>query len=120
VVDDDHPVHLALRIEVGQPVCDRLGVCVPGVIGETRERSGQLESPEAKRADSAPPDPDPADPLTPAAEPALQPQRTPKDLRVERTREAAVSGEGNDRDGPLLVVLLEERQPAYRRARARG
>ena len=120
VVDEDHPVDLSFRVELGHPVRDRLGVRVTGLVGEPGELSGELEPPEAKRADSTPPDADPADLLALAAELALERQRAPEDLRVERTREAAVAGERNDRNGLLLLVLLQERQPAHRRARARG
>ena len=118
VVDEDDAVDLFLGVELGYPVRDRLGVRVAGLIGEAGELAGELEAPEAQRADSAPPHAHPADLLALGAKLALQRDGPPKDLRVERAREPAVCRERNDRHGLLLVALLQQREPAHRGARA--
>src|SRR5580765_4649016 len=95
VVDDDDPVDLLVRVELGDPVRDRLRIRVTGLVGEAGELPGELEAPEAQGADSAPPDADPADLLALAPKLPLERESPPQDLRVERPGEAAVTRQGH-------------------------
>jgi len=73
VVDEDDSVDLRLRVELGHAMRDPPGRPRNGGWSVKPVNSaGELEPPEAERADPAPPDPDPADLLALPAERALE------------------------------------------------
>ena len=91
VVDDDDPVDLLVRVELGDPVRDRLRVRVTGLVGE----AGELpeSSKRLKRREPTPRRPTPTQRtcLPSLAKLALERESPPQDLGVERPGEAAVA-----------------------------
>ena len=67
VVDEQHPVDLVIRVELGHTVRDRLRMGVARLVRETRELAGELEAAESQRAHASTPDADPTDLLALAA-----------------------------------------------------
>ena len=110
VVDDGHPVDLALDEELGHAVRDRLRVLVRGPVGEAHVRARELAATEEERRAALLADGDPPHLLAFRLQRALERERTPEDLRVEGAREAAVSGQRDDRDRLDALPLLEERE----------
>ena len=118
VVDDDGLVDLLLRIELDQLVRNALRVVVVGPVDEAGEGRVDRVAAEAKRRLALAADDEPAHVLALAAQAPLEREARPEHLRVEAACEAAVAGDGDDRDR-LHVALLEERQVPDGRARAR-
>src|SRR6476659_1976069 len=116
VVDEDDAIDLALGEELGHAVRDRLGIGVLGPVREAHERPRELPAAEEERRAPLLADRDPADLLALALERALESERAPHDLGVERAGEPAVPGERDDCDSLDRLALLEERQ-ANRRGR---
>ena len=110
VVDERHPVDLALGEELGDAVRDRLRVLVRGPVGEAHVRAGKLAAAEEERRAALLADGDPPHGLALRLQRALERERAPEDLRVERAREAAVAGQRHDRDRLDALALLEERE----------
>ncbi len=117
VVDHDYPIHLGVRVQLGNPVCDRLCVRITGLVREPGELGRELEPTEPERADAPAAHANPADPLTFAAQLPVECERAPQDLRVERARKAPVARQRHDRDVLLAFVLLQQRQSSDGRAR---
>ena len=118
VVDDDDAVDLTARVEVGDGMRERLRVVVRGPVAEAGPRLDDLVAAEAQGRDALPAGRQPAHALPLCPELPVEGEGVAKHLRVERAGETAVAGQRQDRDGPLLLVTLEERQPAHRRAGA--
>ena len=115
VVDEGHAVDLALDEELRDAVRDRLRVLVRRLVGEAHVRAGELAAAEEERRAALLADGDPAHALPLRLERALERERAPQDLRVERAGEPAVAGQRHDRDRLHALPLLEEREPHGRR-----
>ena len=89
---------------------NRLRVLERRPVGESHIRARELAAAEEERRAALLADGDPAHLLALCLQRALERERTPEDLRVERARQAAVSGQRDDRDRLDALPLLEERE----------
>ena len=98
---------------------DRLRVGVRRLVGEAGPLAGDLVAPEAQRRRALAAGDEPDDLLAVRARLALQLERAPQHLAVERAREPAVAGDDDDRDALHLVAPLHQREVPERRRSAR-
>src|SRR6266545_5786900 len=119
VVDEDDTIDVAVRVQLGQPMRDRLSVAVMRVVAEAAPASLELEAGKAQRRRALAPDGQPAHVHPLALQLPIRRRCAPKDLRVERAGEAAVARNRNNRRGPHFATL-QKRQTAHRGARPRG
>jgi hypothetical protein len=100
-------------------VRDRLGVTVRGPVGEAGPRLCQVVAAESERRAALLARDEPTHVEAFLAQVALDGERAPEDLAVERAGEAAVSRDRHDRGRALVFAPLEQRDRAHRSGRPR-
>src|SRR5581483_7575061 len=111
VVDDDDAVDLFLRVQLGEPVRDRLRVVVRRLVDEALPVSRDLVAAEAQARAALATDDGPHELVFLAALLPLQLEGAAQHLAVERPGEPAVAGEDHDTH-TLHFAPLHEREVA--------
>ena len=119
VVDDDDPVDLFVRVQLGGAPGNRLSVGILRTLAEPLPGLNQLVAAEGQARAAAAAGDEPADLDAIASELAFERKRTPQDLRVEGAREASVGRDRQQGDALHVLPTLEQRQP-HRPGRPRG
>src|SRR6266508_1918729 len=108
VVDEDDTIDGAVRVQLGQPMRDRLSVAVMRVVAEAAPASLELEAGEAQGRRAFAPDGQPAHVDALALQLPVRRRRAPKDLRVEGAGEATVACNRDDRRRPHVATLQKK------------